>query len=82
MALLVNGGFDFWFGYQENKQALIRVQQEKADAAAQRIEPNSSKASSARWAGQHTPNGRRRRSTNAVSIMSGCSSQTPAITEI
>ena len=38
VALLVNGGFDFWFGYQENKAALIRVQQEKADAAAQRIE--------------------------------------------
>src|SRR5262249_9661916 len=37
-ALLVNTGFDFWFGYQENKAALIRVQQEKADAAAQRIE--------------------------------------------
>ena len=38
VALLVNGGFDFWFGYQENKAALVRVQQEKADAAAHRIE--------------------------------------------
>ena len=38
VALLVNGGFDFWFGYQENKAALVRVQQEKADAAAQRIQ--------------------------------------------
>ncbi len=37
-ALVVNGGLDFWFGYQENKAALIRVQQEKANAAAQRIE--------------------------------------------
>src|SRR5580704_19072492 len=38
VALLVNSGFDFWFGYQENKSALIRIQQEKADAAAQRIQ--------------------------------------------
>src|SRR5580704_6782212 len=38
VALLVNGGVDFWFGYQENKEALIRVQQEKADAAAQHIQ--------------------------------------------
>ena len=38
VALLINGGFDFWFGYQENKASLIRIQQEKADAAAQRIE--------------------------------------------
>jgi PAS domain S-box-containing protein len=38
IALLVNGGVDFWFGYKENKEALIRIQQEKADAAAQRIE--------------------------------------------
>ena len=37
VALLVNSGFDFWFSYQENKDALIRIQQEKADAAAQRI---------------------------------------------
>jgi signal transduction histidine kinase len=37
-ALLVNGGLDFWFGYQENKAGLIRIQQQKADAAAERIE--------------------------------------------
>ena len=37
-ALLVNSAFDFWFSYQENKASLIRVQQEKADAAATRIE--------------------------------------------
>ncbi len=37
-ALLINSGFDFWFSYQENKAALVRVQQEKADAAATRIE--------------------------------------------
>jgi signal transduction histidine kinase len=36
-ALLINSGFDFWFSYQENKAALVRVQQEKAEAAAQRI---------------------------------------------
>ena len=36
-ALLVTSGFDFWFSYQENKAALIRIQQEKAEAAAQRI---------------------------------------------
>ena len=28
VALLINGGVDFWFGYQENKAALISVQQE------------------------------------------------------
>jgi signal transduction histidine kinase/CheY-like chemotaxis protein len=38
VTLLVNGGFDFWFGYKENKAALIRIQQEKADAAAQHIQ--------------------------------------------
>ncbi len=38
VALLVNGGFDFWFGYQENKATLIRIQQEKANTAAQRIQ--------------------------------------------
>ena len=37
-ALLVNSGFDFWFSYQENKAALVRIQQEKAEAAARRIE--------------------------------------------
>jgi two-component system NtrC family sensor kinase len=37
VALLVNGGFDFWIGYQESKGAMVRLQQEKANAAAQRI---------------------------------------------
>src|SRR5260221_14610517 len=37
-ALLVNSGFDFWFSYQENKAGLVRIQQEKAEAAARRIE--------------------------------------------
>ncbi len=37
VALLVNSGFDFWFGYQESKAALVRIQQEKADAASQHI---------------------------------------------
>ena len=37
-ALLINSSFDFWFSYQENKTALVRIQQEKADAAAARIE--------------------------------------------
>ena len=37
-ALLINSAFDFWFSYQENKAALVRVQQEKAEAAAQHIE--------------------------------------------
>src|SRR5437762_12831778 len=37
-ALLVTSGFDFWFSYQENKAALVGVQQEKARAAAARIE--------------------------------------------
>ncbi|HEY1433333.1 MAG TPA: PAS-domain containing protein, partial [Stellaceae bacterium] len=38
VALVVNSALDFWFSYQENKAALVHVQQEKADAAAQRIE--------------------------------------------
>jgi len=37
IALLINSVSDFWFSYQENKEALVRVQQEKAAAAAQRI---------------------------------------------
>jgi hypothetical protein len=37
-ALLITSGFDFWFSYQETKSALIRLQQEKAVAAAERIE--------------------------------------------
>jgi hypothetical protein len=38
VALMVNSALDFWFSYQEHKEALLRVQQEKADAAARRIE--------------------------------------------
>jgi signal transduction histidine kinase len=37
-ALLLSSGFDFWFSYRENQAALIRVQQEKAAAAARRVE--------------------------------------------
>jgi signal transduction histidine kinase/HAMP domain-containing protein len=37
-ALLINSAFDFWFSYQENKAGLVRIQQEKAQAAATRIE--------------------------------------------
>jgi GAF domain-containing protein/HAMP domain-containing protein len=36
--LLANGGLELWFSYQENKEALARVQHEKALAAAARIE--------------------------------------------
>jgi PAS domain S-box-containing protein len=38
IALIVNSALDFWFSYQEDKAALLRVQQEKADSAARRIE--------------------------------------------
>jgi signal transduction histidine kinase len=38
IALIVNSALDFWFSFQEHKEALLRVQQEKADAAARRIE--------------------------------------------
>src|SRR5882724_6499597 len=38
VALIGSSALDFWFTYQENKEALVRVQQEKADAAARRIE--------------------------------------------
>ena len=37
-ALLVTSSFDFWFSYEETKSALLRLQQEKAIAAAERIE--------------------------------------------
>src|SRR5690349_11506493 len=36
--LLVNGGLEVYFSYQENKQALAQIQHEKALAAAARIE--------------------------------------------
>ena len=35
--LLVTSGFEFWFSYHESKATLVRIQQEKADAAAARI---------------------------------------------
>jgi signal transduction histidine kinase len=38
LVLLVNGALDFWFSYQENKAALIRIQREKAESASRRIE--------------------------------------------
>src|SRR6516162_5868413 len=37
VALILNSALDFWFSYQVHKEALLRVQQEKADAAAGRI---------------------------------------------
>jgi signal transduction histidine kinase len=36
--LLANGALELWFSYRENTQALARIQQEKALAAAARIE--------------------------------------------
>ena len=36
--LVVNVALDLWFVYQENRRATIEVQQEKAEAAAQKIE--------------------------------------------
>src|SRR3954454_67484 len=38
VVLLVNVGVDSWFNYQESRRALLRLQHEKADNAAQRIE--------------------------------------------
>jgi len=35
--LIGNGALDIWFSYKEAQQALVRIQQEKAEAAAQRI---------------------------------------------
>ena len=37
VALLTNGLFEIWFSFQENKQALTRVQREQAEAAAAKI---------------------------------------------
>ena len=34
VVLLINGGLDFWFAFEENKAALFRIQQEKAGSAA------------------------------------------------
>ena len=36
-ALVVNAGVEFWFSYRESRAALLALQQEKAEAAAQRI---------------------------------------------
>src|SRR6516165_7714835 len=38
LVLLVNGLLNVWFSYHEARDAAIRLQQEKADAAAQRID--------------------------------------------
>ena len=38
LALVVSGGVQLYFTYQENKQALLALQQAKADSAASRIE--------------------------------------------
>jgi signal transduction histidine kinase len=37
VALLTNGLFEIWFSYQENKQALTRIQREQAESAAAKI---------------------------------------------
>ena len=36
-ALVVNGAFEIWFSYQEQKSLLVRIQQEQANAAAASI---------------------------------------------
>jgi signal transduction histidine kinase len=38
LVLIVNGALDVWLAYGEAKQAALKVQQEKAEAAAQRIQ--------------------------------------------
>jgi GAF domain-containing protein/HAMP domain-containing protein len=38
LVLLINGSLDVWLSYDEARDAAIRLQREKADAAAQRIE--------------------------------------------
>src|SRR6516225_5431835 len=38
LVLLINGSLNVWFSYDEAKDAAIRLQREKAEAAAQRIE--------------------------------------------
>src|ERR1700746_4052388 len=38
LVLLINGSLDIWFSYDEARDAAIRLQREKADAAAQHIE--------------------------------------------
>jgi two-component system NtrC family sensor kinase len=38
LVLVVNGSFDMWLGYREAENAAVRMQQEKAQGAARRIE--------------------------------------------
>jgi signal transduction histidine kinase len=38
LVLAINGSFDLWFSYGEARDAAVRLQREKAEAAAQRIE--------------------------------------------
>ena len=38
LALIANGAFEVWFSYQEQKAALIKIQREQANAAADKIE--------------------------------------------
>jgi hypothetical protein len=38
VVLVLKGAVDFWFSYQSTRDALIRIQQEKADSAALRVE--------------------------------------------
>jgi len=37
VALLINGAFTSWFAYESNRTALVRLQKEQADAAANKI---------------------------------------------
>jgi signal transduction histidine kinase len=37
LVMLINGALDFWFSYRENRAALVLIQQEKVNAAGQRI---------------------------------------------
>jgi len=38
VALLLNGGFEIWFSYQDHEASLIRIQREQATSAASKIE--------------------------------------------
>ena len=38
LVLLLNGGLDLWFSYRQAREAAVRLQSEKAEAASQRIE--------------------------------------------
>ncbi len=37
LSLVINGGAEVWFSYQEHQQSLIRIQREQAEAAAAKI---------------------------------------------